>query len=165
MRKNNVTKITIFLILIFASALICVGQKSNSPLCDEVESKMIEVFKPTRTAYNIYLENDCLFYLYFNNQNRIFISVERYKSQTESSENIERSLGIFTAEDDENRPPKYRYKSINKDNYWDQAILYKDDGQDHFMLLRYRNYAIHVLSPNFRLLKKTEKVLREIKLN
>jgi hypothetical protein len=164
MKRFKFTKITIFLILIFSCALLSFGQERNSALCDEVESKMIKAFKPIRTGRNIYLQDECMFYLYFNDKTKIKISLKKYRSQAGSSQDIKEYLGLFTIGDDRNYPPKHRYKTINQDNYWDQAIAYKNNVPDHFILLRYQNYAIHLLSPNFRLLKKAEKVLRSIRL-
>ena len=157
------TNTTFFLIIVSFFALSAFGQETELLLCKDVELKVVVPLKPIKIWRKPIMTKECNFNLWYSANKDVAIYITKYESEIESSEDIDRYFGIFTAYDSKKNPPKHRYKTINNDKYWNEAIAYKDDKPDHFILLRYQNYTIHILSPNYKLLKKTELLLRNIR--
>jgi hypothetical protein len=156
-------KVIFFLITLSFCALTVFGQEIEAPLCKDVESKVVIPLKPRKIWRKPILEKECNFNLSYSANEKVAIYIEEYESDAKSSEELGRFSRIFTVYDDTKNPPKHRYKKINKDKYWNEAIAYKNDKPDHFILLRHRNYLITILSSDYKLLKKTELLLRNIR--
>ena len=154
---------TLFLAIISLFAMPLFGQKKETAFCEQVEVEVVQLLHPLKVSRKFVYEDECEFSFIVDGNETVALYIQKYETEEESHLALASDFRSFTAYDDEKKPPKHRYQIINKDHYWDEAIAYKNDIPDHFMLLRYQNYTIEILSSNYGFLKKTETLLRNIR--
>ena len=154
--------ISLFLAIVSVFAMPLFGQVESS-LCKQVDVEVLQPLQPIKVSRKVEYDDECNFRFAVSKNEWILIDIEKFETEEKSHESLASDFRSFTAYDDEKKPPKHRYQLINKDKYWTEAVAYKNDIPDHFMLLRYRNFTIEILSSNYELLKKIEPLLRNIR--
>lgn len=148
------------LILLFTATIF--GQGISERLCKDIDVSLVQSLKPVKIYRQDVFKNDCVFEFVIPEKNNVYISVEKYKTEKESAEDLKGSLSLLLAYNNIAETPKFSRVKLDTKEQWDENFFYKSDYNDNFILLRKSNFNITMISNSHEILAKLEERLRKI---
>lgn len=148
---------------------LCLGwvsaQSSNlDKLCASINEKVVIPQSPLK----VQREKDitaCTFKLDLANDRSVGFRVERYRKVKEASFELESIRLLRSRKDTNEYPPKIQYRNnIDPAGFWDEAAYIDDSDSESFILLRRGKFFILIVGSDL-FVKRTERLLRDIRFD